>query len=263
MQKPVLYEEKSGWYWHKSWNIPQITIIMNNPFVPENLYAQVFAAKINKHEKGRRIFTDIGLKGLSRKEIQGATTYFTGLKFITTSFHHDDNKFFLLVCVIEHVKDPEVNILKSFISQPIYVDSRKMAREVQATKVSDVCNRVEEEDRVSTQPFSCKLAYCQVCEAREQEQQDDGDGDKERFPRPQRLLHGAEHPPQDSTPHLPRRQVLQLRQVLLQQVCLSFLLSNSPYPIASSRKSWPSYNRPSTTRRKLCQENCTIWLCCR
>jgi len=49
----------------------------------------VFAAKVSKHEKGKRIFTDIGLKGISRKELQGSIATFTGLKFITTSFHHE------------------------------------------------------------------------------------------------------------------------------------------------------------------------------
>lgn len=97
MQRPVLYDEKSGWFWHKSWNIPHISVIVNvspytnlqNHYNSSNLYAQVFAAKVTKHEKGRRVFTDIGLKGQSRKEVQGGITSFTGLKFITTSFHHE------------------------------------------------------------------------------------------------------------------------------------------------------------------------------
>lgn len=27
MQKDMLYDEKDGWYWHKSWNIPIINVI--------------------------------------------------------------------------------------------------------------------------------------------------------------------------------------------------------------------------------------------
>lgn len=92
----MLYDEKSGWFWHKSWNIPHISVIIVTSYInlknhsnSSNLYAQVFAAKITKHEKERRVFTDIGLKGQSRKEVQGGITNFTGLKFITTSFHHE------------------------------------------------------------------------------------------------------------------------------------------------------------------------------
>jgi len=69
-----------------------------------------------------------------------------------------------LVCVIEHPKDSEVNILKSFISYPIYVDSRKMAREIQATKVTSVDGEVEEEDGVSKKPFPRKFTNCQICQ---------------------------------------------------------------------------------------------------
>lgn len=29
MQKSLLHEEKVGWHWHKSWNIPNITISLD------------------------------------------------------------------------------------------------------------------------------------------------------------------------------------------------------------------------------------------
>lgn len=60
------------------------------------------------------------------------------------------------------MKDPEVNILKSFISHPIYVDSRKMAREIQATKVNSVYDDIEKEDGISKESFSRKFTKRQI-----------------------------------------------------------------------------------------------------
>jgi len=44
--------------------------------------------KISRHEKEKRVFLDIGLQGISRKEISKEVTFFGGLKFLSTSYYH-------------------------------------------------------------------------------------------------------------------------------------------------------------------------------
>lgn len=42
--------------------------------------------------------------------------------------------------IFEDKEDGEINILKTYMSNPIYVDSRKMAREIVKSKVFIVIN---------------------------------------------------------------------------------------------------------------------------
>ena len=51
-----------------------------------------------------------------------------------------NSRFFLLVCVFEDSGAPEPHLIAAKISVPIYVDSRKMAREINEIKVRAVPN---------------------------------------------------------------------------------------------------------------------------
>jgi len=88
MQKPVLYDEKIGWQWHKSWNIPNISVELLQP-LPNKAWAQIFATKLKKEESGKAALLDVGLKGFAKKDLTKQSVTFAGLKFITTSYYHE------------------------------------------------------------------------------------------------------------------------------------------------------------------------------
>lgn len=71
---------------------------------------------------------DVGLTGNNKMKLNDIDCLFSSLKFNTTSYNHKEAKFHLTVSLIQ--KDPETPpiYLKTFISPPIFVDSRKSAR---------------------------------------------------------------------------------------------------------------------------------------
>jgi len=71
---------------------------------------------------------DVGLIGNNRLKITENDCLFSSLKFLTTSYNHKEAKFHLTISLVQ--KDPEGPpvYLKSVISPPIFVDSRKSAR---------------------------------------------------------------------------------------------------------------------------------------
>jgi len=104
--KPFLYDEKLGLYWHKSWNIPTMTITVNVQSItiffkirdkrtqkqmrlPEGLSAQLYAVKLTKLKDGKEVLQDLGLRGIPYKHIEQNAAEFAGLKFITTSYYHE------------------------------------------------------------------------------------------------------------------------------------------------------------------------------
>ena len=71
---------------------------------------------------------DIGIIGNNKLKLNDLDCLFSSLKFFTTSYNHKEAKFHLVVSLLQ--KDPEKPpiYLKSLISPPIFVDSRKSAR---------------------------------------------------------------------------------------------------------------------------------------
>jgi hypothetical protein len=78
---------------------------------------------------------NIGIKGESQIKLNDGCGYFNGLKFSSTSYNNEGVKFHLLVVVFksEEKDDLPTNIICSVISPPIFVDSRKSARNYQVT----------------------------------------------------------------------------------------------------------------------------------
>ncbi|KRX08142.1 hypothetical protein PPERSA_01687 [Pseudocohnilembus persalinus] len=138
MDKPFIYHKDIGWNWHKSWILPTICIKLEiidpvtqevfNP--PPNTYAKLYAVKAATREISNFHLIDIGLKGNDKLSLETGNLTFQALKFTSTSYNNDGTKFNLVVAIIvQNENEAHPRIVEARISPPIFVDSRKSARD--------------------------------------------------------------------------------------------------------------------------------------
>jgi len=137
MEKTFKYDPKVGWNWHKSWNLPTISIIISvidnetiqEILCPSNLYVEIYAVKAVFNNLENFHLHDVGLCGQTKAEITDGVGSFTSLKFSTTSYINEGVKFHLVICLMFKQEDSgNPKILFSRISPPIFIDSRRSAR---------------------------------------------------------------------------------------------------------------------------------------
>jgi len=139
LERPFMFNSEVGWNWHKSWNLPNISVNLkitdtrtNNPILPPaDLKAQLLAVKVLLHRVEQVKLFDLGLKGSTIQDLSDGVCTFSGVKFSSTSYNNEGVKFHLIVLV--YIQEDSRNracpkILYSKISPPIFVDSRKAAR---------------------------------------------------------------------------------------------------------------------------------------
>lgn len=142
LQREFLYDEKLGWHWHKSWNIPVVTANLEVKCKETQerkkekviVTAQIFAVQPLKQDTDAVTLDDKGLKGITQKTLMQSSATFASLKFITTSYYHDGKPFHLLITFYIKASGSKWKFIHSVISPPIYVDSRKMARDTDVYK---------------------------------------------------------------------------------------------------------------------------------
>ncbi|KAL4482815.1 hypothetical protein ABPG72_022375 [Tetrahymena utriculariae] len=143
MERNFTYDSELGWNWHKSWILPTICLKLEiidpeskevfSP--PKNTYAQIYAVKANTKEISKFHIIDVGLKGTDRLPLENGTVTFQALKFTSTSYNNEGSKFNLVVAIIvQNDNDPHPKVIEAMISPPVFVDSRKSARETQIIK---------------------------------------------------------------------------------------------------------------------------------
>jgi hypothetical protein len=90
-----------GWIWHKTWNIPTISLgmtmvdknTMQELECPMNIEVNLYAAKLVTNQANMIYFSSIPLKGeTSYKLVDGRVTI-EGVKFDTTSYNHNVRAF--------------------------------------------------------------------------------------------------------------------------------------------------------------------------
>ncbi|CAD8141110.1 unnamed protein product [Paramecium pentaurelia] len=113
-----------GWNWHKSWNIPNISVkftLKNDEYTQwMNCQVQLKAVK----ELQADLFEEVGLDGTTLYELIDGKAFFTGVKFNSTTYNHQGHKFQLILIIKERE-----NIILSLQSSSIFVDSRRSARD--------------------------------------------------------------------------------------------------------------------------------------
>eukprot|EP01017_Pseudomicrothorax_dubius_P038054 TRINITY_DN5649_c0_g1_i2.p1 TRINITY_DN5649_c0_g1~~TRINITY_DN5649_c0_g1_i2.p1 ORF type:complete len:292 (+),score=59.27 TRINITY_DN5649_c0_g1_i2:68-943(+) len=137
-EKALEHTSDMEWSWHKSWNIPIITVRLEvkDPntgeelLCPRNLYAELIACKIVMDDGKTPILHDVGLRGETKQEIQNGYVYFSGIKFASTSYNNEGMKFHLVITVYieESERDEAPRSMVSYISPAIFVDSRKTSK---------------------------------------------------------------------------------------------------------------------------------------
>ncbi|EGR27835.1 zinc finger transcription factor sma, putative [Ichthyophthirius multifiliis] len=153
-EKSLQYSEDLGWNWHKSWNLPNISVRLEIKDVatgdslqpPKNLYviffsyiflkilkkAHLFAIKAVIDQPDNFHLVDIGMKGNTKIELINGQAFFQAIKFMSTSYNNEGVKFHLVLCIYIMNEDEEIpKMLNATISPPIFVDSRKSARDSQ------------------------------------------------------------------------------------------------------------------------------------
>ncbi|EAR97678.2 zinc finger transcription factor sma protein, putative (macronuclear) [Tetrahymena thermophila SB210] len=150
--KQFIYSEGLGWNWHKSWNIPDIhcTLDIRDPLTnekllpPSKIYAEIYVVRAVINQIHTFHLVDVGIKGGNRSEFDSSRCVFTGLKFDTTSYNHEGSKFHLVIVVyLNQNKFEHPKILESRISPPIFVDSRKSARDTQQQKAQKLSSFID------------------------------------------------------------------------------------------------------------------------
>ena len=97
MEKEFKWSPDFGWSWHKTWNIPTITVTlamldkntMQELECPNNIEVNLYAAKLVTNQSNLIYFSSIPLKGdTCYKFVEGRVTL-EGIKFDTTSYNHN------------------------------------------------------------------------------------------------------------------------------------------------------------------------------
>ncbi|KAL4453684.1 hypothetical protein ABPG74_009580 [Tetrahymena malaccensis] len=139
-EKSLQYTDELGWNWHKSWNLPNISVRLEikdaqtneSLLSPKNLYAHIFAVKAVIDQPDNFHLVDVGIRGTSKLELVNGQAFFQAIKFFSTSYNNEGVKFHLVLCIYIMNEDDDVpKILNATISPPIFVDSRKSARDSQ------------------------------------------------------------------------------------------------------------------------------------
>ncbi|EGR29156.1 zinc finger transcription factor sma, putative [Ichthyophthirius multifiliis] len=139
-EKSLQYTEDLGWNWHKSWNLPNISVRLEiKDFqtqeilqCPKNLYAHIFAVKAVIDQADNFHLVDVGMRGITKHELINGQSFFQAIKFLSTSYNNEGVKFHLVLCIyIQSDDDQTPKILNATISPPIFVDSRKSAKDSQ------------------------------------------------------------------------------------------------------------------------------------
>ena len=136
LEKSLNFHPNLGWNWHKSWILPDINVKLSE-LSPTNrqAFAKIFVVKAGLEYSENFFLVDIGVKGPAKTSIQNQIAVFRNLKFSSTSYNNEGLKFHLVIVVFEENEENEsldssYKIIDSKLSPPIYVDSRKSAREI-------------------------------------------------------------------------------------------------------------------------------------
>lgn len=132
MERNFLLDDNNCWNWHKSWNLPNISITLDvhlhiyltivviverqriwkiapaasqylrtkNTLEINIIQAKIYAAKKESGELldcSNTVLSDVGLKGNEEKPLVNCYCIFSGLKFKTTSYNHEGTPFYLVI----------------------------------------------------------------------------------------------------------------------------------------------------------------------
>lgn len=140
LEKNLIFDTNLGWNWHKSWILPAITVKINNlselGLDDSQVFLKLFVVKAGLQETETFYLVDIGSLGEDKSFFKNSTAVINNLKFSSTSYNNEGLKFHI-VLIIFYEKNglsdfsctSNLKILDSKLSPPIYVDSRKSARE--------------------------------------------------------------------------------------------------------------------------------------
>ncbi|CAD8083039.1 unnamed protein product [Paramecium primaurelia] len=123
-ERELQFSNDLGWNWHKSWNIPNLSIKLQledeDTSQQIDCQAQLMAVKLNQNG----VYEEVGLEGVTQQDLVDGKAFFSGVKFNSTTYNHQGHKFYLILLL-----KSGNNIITALESPPVFVDSRKSARD--------------------------------------------------------------------------------------------------------------------------------------
>ncbi|KAM3130109.1 hypothetical protein pb186bvf_017815 [Paramecium bursaria] len=143
-QRSFNYSKRVGWNWHKSWKIPDITVTLESDgVITNNLIRCRLLTGIIEDVYTVKNTPLIGVIDVPLdKNINGFL--FTNVKFNQTSYQQDGSYFHLIVEI--YINDELFNTqqgLKTLISPPLFIDSRKSARNTRRFQYQVLTSQVQ------------------------------------------------------------------------------------------------------------------------
>ncbi|KAM3137742.1 hypothetical protein pb186bvf_010162 [Paramecium bursaria] len=123
-ERELQHSTELGWNWHKSWNLPNVSVKLG---LDGGLDAQWPSCKVSlvaAKKLDNNCYEEVGLEGPTHQDLSDGKAFFAGIKFNSTTYNHQGQKFVILIMVT--CGD---NIILTLSSPSIFVDSRKSARD--------------------------------------------------------------------------------------------------------------------------------------
>jgi len=137
-----MHTSKLSWNWHKCWHLPKISIQIPDtvktylaPCGPLKCEVKCIKYSAGKHSK--RVPMEVEMAGTTTKDLVNGKADISGITFATTSHNNKGAKLHLVISiygVAENIKNYKTTMIASFISPPIYVDTRSSTRDTQEKK---------------------------------------------------------------------------------------------------------------------------------
>ena len=103
---------------------------------PFEIIAEIIGVKIAPVSSEQNCLVEVPLQGTTVVEVIDGEAEFADVKFGTTSYNNNGAKFHLVVLIcLKTSEKHRASIFNSFICPPIFVDSRKAARDSNEDKV--------------------------------------------------------------------------------------------------------------------------------
>ncbi|CAD8158864.1 unnamed protein product [Paramecium octaurelia] len=153
MQKSFNFSKRIGWNWHKSWKLPEIVVkpILNSyKLYTKGLRCRLICGYVEDVSTIKQVELEGNTEKLYNDEIQGFQ--FENIKFSSTSYKLEGVHFHVIIEIYrrDDIFESELTI-KSVISPPIFVDSRKAARNTKRFDYQKIMSLIQ-----PFHPFSLK-----------------------------------------------------------------------------------------------------------
>jgi hypothetical protein len=145
MSKPMMWDKKHKWNWHKTWNLPEVVVqwplkdkCLENIGFQNKIKVEIFAITVTTTYNNKLHYEKAALEGIVNKVLSPQEIIsFSSLHFGATSHVLKDSRISLVVIMTQYTTETKFKQLPpiaGFVSPSIFVDSRKSIRDSREIK---------------------------------------------------------------------------------------------------------------------------------